>query len=126
MRSAGFGTGDQWLAGSAPIPRTDQIADKSVVLPNRFEKTGTKADVLFAFFGYNESWAGEAGLPKFKTDLEAFIKHTLAQKYNGKSAPRLVLFSPTPVEDHKAPKPPAGGPGGAGKKNPAPYTKGVG
>ena len=31
---------------------------------------------------------------KFRQDLEAFIKHTLAQKYNGKSAPRLVLFSP--------------------------------
>ena len=37
----------------------------------------------------------EAGLPKFKQDLTAFIKHTLGQKYNGKSAPRLVLFSPT-------------------------------
>src|SRR5262249_27847793 len=28
-------------------------------------------------------------------------RHTLAQKYNGKSAPRLVLFSPVAHEDHK-------------------------
>ena len=34
----------------------------------------------------------------FKKDLDAFIKHTLAQKYNGKSAPRLVLFSPIAME----------------------------
>ena len=44
----------------------------------RFEKVGTKADVIWAFFGYNESFAGEAGLPKFKDDLEKFIKHTQA------------------------------------------------
>ena len=61
----------------------------------------TKADVIFAFFGYNESFAGEAGLPKFKQDLDEWIKHTLAQKYNGKSAPRLVLFSPITQEDLK-------------------------
>ena len=26
--------------------------------------------MIFAFFGYNESFAGEAGLPKFKEDLD--------------------------------------------------------
>src|SRR5262249_51240827 len=40
-------------------------------------------------------------LDKFKNDLAAFIKHTLAQKYNGKSTPRLVLFSPVAHEDLK-------------------------
>src|SRR5262249_44386748 len=74
LRSANFGTPDQWLAR-------------------------TKTDVVFAFFGYNESFAGAAGLPKFKQDLEAFIKGTLAQQYNGKSAPRLVLFSPIAHEN---------------------------
>ena len=34
-------------------------------------------------------------------DLDGFIKHTLAQKYNGKSPPRLVLFSPIAHEDLK-------------------------
>jgi putative heme-binding domain-containing protein len=108
LRSLDFGTGDQWLSGSAPVPKPQEIADKSVVNPNRFGRTETKADVIFAFFGYNESWAGEAGLPKFKADLESFIKHTLSQKYNGKSAPRLVLFSPIAFEDHKSPNLPTG------------------
>ena len=74
LRSQDFGTPDEWL-------------------------TRTKTDVVFAFFGYNESFAGKAGLPKFKADLDAFIKHTLAQKYNGNSAPRLVVFSPIAHED---------------------------
>ena len=33
-----------------------------------------KPDVLIAAFGFNESFAGPAGLTKFKTDLESFIK----------------------------------------------------
>jgi len=74
LRSASFGTPDEWL-------------------------TRTKADVVFAFFGYNESYGDEAGLPKFKQDLDAFVKHTLGQKYNGTSIPRLVLFSPIAHED---------------------------
>ena len=73
LRSASFGNPDQWL-------------------------TRTKTDVVFAFFGYNESFAGKDGLPAFKTALDGFVKHTLVQKYNGKSAPRLVLFSPIAVE----------------------------
>jgi putative heme-binding domain-containing protein len=99
MRSMDFGTADQWLSGKAPIPQPGKLNEGAPVPANRFEKTNTKADVVFAFFGYNESFAGEAGLEKFKRDLESFIKHTLAQKYNGKTAPRLVLFSPIAHED---------------------------
>ena len=83
LRSANFGSPDQWL-------------------------TQTKTDVIFAFFGYNESFAGEAGLDTFKKDLEMFIKQTLAQKYNGKSAPRLVLFSPIAHENLHSPDLPDG------------------
>ena len=126
QRSLDFGTPDQWLSASAPIPKPQLIADKSVVNPNRFEKAGTKADVIFAFFGYNESFAGEEGLPKFKSDLEAFIKHTLEQKYNGKSAPKLVLFSPIAFEDHKSPNLPTGEAVVAINKNLALYTKAMG
>lgn len=72
-RSDNFGTPDQWL-------------------------TQTKADVIFAFFGFNESFAGTQGLPKFKGDLDKFVKETLQQKYNGSSPPRLVLFSPLAQE----------------------------
>jgi putative heme-binding domain-containing protein len=74
-RSDGFGSPDEWL-------------------------TRCKADVVFAFFGYNESWGGQGGLDKFKKDLDTVIKATLDQKYNGKGAPRLVLFSPIAFEDH--------------------------
>ncbi len=98
LRSMDFGTPDQWLAGNAPVPQPKKLSPKDEVPENRFERTNTKADVIFAFFGYNESFAGEAGIPKFKQDLEAFLKHTLAQKYNGTSAPRLVLFSPIAQE----------------------------
>src|SRR5262249_42771766 len=73
LRSADFGSPDHWLAKN-------------------------KTDVVLAFFGYNESFAGRDGLEKFKKDLDSFIKHTLRQKYNGQSAPRLVLFSPIAQE----------------------------
>jgi putative heme-binding domain-containing protein len=74
QRSEGFGSPDEWL-------------------------TKTKADVVFAFFGFNESFAGKEGLERFKQDLDGFIKHTLAQKYNGQSPPTLVLFSPIAHEN---------------------------
>ena len=82
-RSENFGSPDQWLSK-------------------------VKADVVIAFFGYNESYAGEAGLPQFRKDLEALIEHMLSQKYNGESAPRLVLCSPIAFEDLKWPHLPDG------------------
>ena len=42
--------------------------------------TNLKADVVLAFFGYNESFQGEAGLANFKNELQAFIHHTKNQK----------------------------------------------
>ncbi len=101
LRSMDFGSPDQWLSASAPVPQPKKLTNLQAVAANRFERVNTKADVVFAFFGYNESFGGEAGLPKFKKDLDGFIKHTLAQKYNGTSAPRLVLFSPIAHEDLK-------------------------
>lgn len=68
LRVDGFGSPDEWLGR-------------------------TKADVIFAFFGYNESFAGQKGVDKFKKDLDEWVKHVLDEKYNGKSAPKLVLFS---------------------------------
>jgi putative heme-binding domain-containing protein len=108
LRSKSFGTADEWLAGSAPVPEPGRLVTRHGVRDNRFETTNTRADVVLAFFGYNESFAGEKGLGAFKKDLEAFIKHTLSQKYNGKTAPRLVLFSPIAHEDLKNPNLPDG------------------
>ncbi|HVX14352.1 MAG TPA: PVC-type heme-binding CxxCH protein [Pirellulales bacterium] len=83
QRSEGFGSPDEWLGR-------------------------TKAGVVFAFFGFNESFAGERGLDKFRQDLDGFIKLTLEQKYNGQRPPRLVLFSPIAHEDVHNPNLPDG------------------
>src|SRR5712692_9468655 len=49
LRSMDFGTPDQWLAGSAPVPQPNKLTDATVVRANRFELTNTKADVILAF-----------------------------------------------------------------------------
>lgn len=56
--------------------------------------TAQRTDVIVAFFGLNESFDGEAGLPQFERDLEAWIATQQAARYNGKEAPRLLLVSP--------------------------------
>jgi len=56
------------------------------------------ADVILAFFGYSESFQGEAGLENFKAELEAFVQHSLSQDYN-RDTTRLVLISPIAFED---------------------------
>lgn len=61
--------------------------------------TRLKADVIIAFFGYSESFEGKAGLANYKAELDAFIKHTLSQTYNGQSAPQLAIVSPIAFED---------------------------
>lgn len=81
MRSENYGSSDDWL--------------KKV-----------QADVVWAFFGYNESYGGDAGLEKFKTDLGSFIKHTRGQNYSGKGAARVVLFSPIAAEANTDPNRP--------------------
>jgi len=50
------------------------------------------ATVVFAFFGYVESFGGTEELQQFRTDLERWVDHTVATR-------RLVLFSPLPYED---------------------------
>src|SRR5688572_26254009 len=74
-RSENFGSPDDWL--------------KKV-----------EADVVFAFFGYNESFAGYEGLEKFKGELDKFLKNTLKNNYSGRGTPHVVLFSPTADEKH--------------------------
>src|SRR5437764_1526128 len=62
LRSMDFGTPDEWLAGSAPVPQPNKLRNPAAVPPNRFERTNTRADVILAFFGYNESFGDKAGL----------------------------------------------------------------
>lgn len=64
--------------------------------------TRLQADVILAFFGYNESFGGHRKLDNFKAELEAFIQHTQSQTYNGKAAPQLVLVSPIAFQNLSA------------------------
>jgi len=66
----------------------------------------TNADTIFAFWGANEAWDNSPD--KFKEALYKWIDETNGKKYNGKSAPRIVLFSPIPVEDLDDPNFPDG------------------
>ncbi|WP_354328923.1 PVC-type heme-binding CxxCH protein [Pedobacter sp. CG_S7] len=61
--------------------------------------TMLKPDVIIAFFGYNESFQGEKGLENYKAELDAFIKHTLKQKYNGDTTAQLAIVSPIAFQD---------------------------
>ena len=70
------------------MPRPDNFGDLDQHL------TYFKADVIIAAFGYNESFADEAGLPEFERRLEAFLTDLKSKAYNGKTAPKVVLLSP--------------------------------
>jgi mono/diheme cytochrome c family protein/glucose/arabinose dehydrogenase len=64
--------------------------------------TRLETDVIIGFFGFSESFQGKAGLQNFKNELDAFIKHTKSQKYNGSEAPKLAIVSPIAFEDLSA------------------------
>jgi mono/diheme cytochrome c family protein/glucose/arabinose dehydrogenase len=66
--------------------------------------TGIKADVILGWFGYAESFKGAAGVAAFKAELEGWLTYTATQKYNGKSAPRVVLLAPLALETRSAPQ----------------------
>lgn len=67
-----------------------------------------ETDVVFCFFGYNESFRGQAGLDNFRSDLAETIADMRGQKYNGTSAPKLVFFSPIAHENLNSPHLPDG------------------
>jgi plastocyanin len=58
-----------------------------------------KADVIFAAFGFNESFKGELGLPSFRDRLGAYLKTLKASAFNGETGPRIVLVSPIANEN---------------------------
>lgn len=78
------------------------VAGDEIVTRSRSENFGkpddwltkTKADVILAFFGFNESFGGDAGLERFKKDLGKFLADTKTKNYSGRGAPRVILFSP--------------------------------
>ncbi|MEC9123350.1 MAG: SGNH/GDSL hydrolase family protein, partial [Verrucomicrobiota bacterium] len=60
-----------------------------------------KADVVFAMFGYNESFSGPQAADSHKKLLIDFVAKIRSYKPNGKDFPRIVLFSPIAFEDLK-------------------------
>ena len=54
-----------------------------------------KADVILGFFGWNESFDGPDRLETFKEELAGWIEWNSFSEYNGESAPRIALVSPT-------------------------------
>ncbi|MBT5926491.1 MAG: SGNH/GDSL hydrolase family protein [Verrucomicrobia bacterium] len=67
--------------------------------PEATTLTEHQTDLIIACFGMGESFAGEAGLPRFRSNLEAFIATHAGKKYNGESEVRLILVSPIATED---------------------------
>ena len=123
-------TTEQFL-NMTPGTTTLQVGAADVSLPNgtRETKAGVQvtyhwgadfhANVILAYWGFNESFKGEAGLEAFKAALSAYLKKTLEADY-GKGQPRVVLLSPIAHENLKDP---TNFPDGSGNnKNLALYT----
>ena len=67
--------------------------------PDLFEELeGHKADLLFLCFGFNESFAGAAGVDRYQAGLTRFLNDLQGKQFNGKSSPRIVLVSPLTFE----------------------------
>ena len=77
----------------AKRPRSENVPNSEALL------TLCKPDVVFCFFGYNESFQGQPGLEKFKNDYAAMIENYKAKNFNGKNSLRFVLFSPIAQEN---------------------------
>jgi putative membrane-bound dehydrogenase-like protein len=67
-----------------------------------------KADVIFGFFGYNESFDGVEKADAHRQKLVEFVKYARGTKANGESFPRVVLFSPIAFENTRNPNLPDG------------------
>jgi putative heme-binding domain-containing protein len=58
-----------------------------------------QTDVIFAAFGFNESFAGTDGLEAFSNQLTSYLQDLKAKSFNGRSAARIVLVSPIANEN---------------------------
>jgi mono/diheme cytochrome c family protein/lysophospholipase L1-like esterase len=93
---------------------------KDVTPPSQY-LSHLKADVIFVFFGYNESFGGESKLAEFKSKMAAKVDEYRNAKFNGESASRIVLFSPIAHENLGTPFPD----GSANNANLALYTDAI-
>ncbi|MEZ6128760.1 MAG: GDSL-type esterase/lipase family protein [Planctomycetaceae bacterium] len=83
-----------WSADTPDLqPRPENFADLDQHL------THEKIDVIFAAYGFNESFAGDDGLSAFRESLTKHVQSLKSKAFNGKSAARVILVSPTACED---------------------------
>ena len=83
-----------WSADAIDVqPRPANFADTDQHL------THEKTDVIFAAFGFNESFAGEAGLAEFRRKLTEYVAGLKSKAFNGQTSPRIVLVSPIANEN---------------------------
>jgi hypothetical protein len=90
---------DMGVSGDRP----DSYPRSSGAMPMLEYLRHVKADVVFAFFGYNESFAGPAKADDHRRKLVEFVRKVRGAKPNGKSFPRIVLFSPIAYENTRNP-----------------------
>lgn len=104
VRNLGWSGDEIWAGNAKPGGNAWSVDPVSTQLrPLNFgdqqtHLTEQKADVIIACYGMNESFAGPEKLPKFETDLAAWIDFQKSQNYSGKGAPRIILVSPIPHE----------------------------
>ena len=78
-----------WSADEIDLmPRPDNFASVDQHLLHH------RTDIIFAAFGFNESFAGEEKVSEFKSRLKNYLQDTKSKAYNGKSGPKIILISP--------------------------------
>ncbi|MBN38780.1 MAG: hypothetical protein CMI29_09990 [Opitutae bacterium] len=85
-----------WAADEVDLqPRPSNFADSDQHL------TAMQADIVFAAFGYNESFAGKEGLSAFRERLTKYLNEVKSKAFNDKTAAHIVLISPIANENVK-------------------------
>ncbi|MEM0898285.1 MAG: PVC-type heme-binding CxxCH protein, partial [Verrucomicrobiota bacterium] len=83
-----------WSADELDLqPRPANFADTDQHLHH------IKTDVIFAAFGFNESFAGQDAIDAFKVRLTTWLLQTKSKAHGEKTAPRIVLVSPIANEN---------------------------
>ncbi|MBL6844312.1 MAG: HEAT repeat domain-containing protein [Verrucomicrobiae bacterium] len=85
-----------WSADTPDLqPRPSNFAD---VEQHLFRE---QADVIFAAFGFNESFDGEGGTEAFRNSLREFSSRLQSLAFNGRTGPEIILVSPIACENIK-------------------------
>ncbi len=83
-----------WSADTADLrPRPNNFADQDQHL------THESIDIVFVSYGYNESFAGPAGLEPFRNSMTRFVQSLKTKAFNGTAGPQIVLVSPIANEN---------------------------